>query len=69
MKLHIGGKEIEEGWSILNIQPGHGVDFVGPCNDLSEFKDCSVDEIYASHVYEHLSHRGEIQHGGRRLGF
>ena len=29
MKLHIGGKEIKEGWSILNIQNKKGVDFVG----------------------------------------
>ncbi len=61
MKLHIGGKEPKEGWQILNIQPGPGVDFVGPCNDLSRFSDKSADQIYASHVYEHLSHRGEIK--------
>ena len=29
MKLHIGGKETKEGWSILNIQKNEGVDFVG----------------------------------------
>ncbi len=61
MKLHIGGIEPKEGWKILNVQPGPQVDFVGPCHDLSRFRDKSVDQIYASHVYEHLSHRGEIQ--------
>ena len=29
MKLHIGGKEKKEGWSILNIQKNDNVDFVG----------------------------------------
>ena len=60
MKLHIGGEETREGWSILNIQDGPGVDFVGSCTDLSAFADNSVDEIYASHVFEHLSYQGEL---------
>ena len=30
MKLHIGGKEKKEGWSILNIQKNDGVDFKQP---------------------------------------
>ena len=54
MKLHIGGKEIKEGWSILNIQKNEGVDFVGDISNLSQFKDNSVEEIYASHVVEHV---------------
>ena len=54
MKLHIGGKEIKEGWSILNIQKNEGVDFVGDISNLSQFKDNSVEEIYASHVFEHV---------------
>ena len=33
MKLHIGGKEIKEGWSILNIQKNDGVDFIGDISD------------------------------------
>ena len=54
MKLHIGGKEIKEGWKILNIQKNEGVDFVGSITDLSQFEDESIDEIYASHVVEHV---------------
>ena len=54
MKLHIGGKEIKEGWSILNIQKNEGVDFVGDISDLSQFEDDSIEEIYASHVVEHI---------------
>ena len=54
MKLHIGGKEKKEGWSILNIQKNKDVDFVGDISDLSQFKDNSINEIYASHVFEHI---------------
>lgn len=60
MRLHIGGKEVKEGWQILNAQPGPGVDFVGNANDLSQFQDASVDEIYASHVLEHLGYHEEL---------
>jgi len=60
MKLNIGGTEIKEGWQILNIQRSPGVDFVGSCTDLSQFQENSILEIYASHVFEHLSHRDEL---------
>lgn len=56
IRLHVGGAEVKEGWSILNIQPGPGVDYVGDCVDLSRFADGSVAEVYASHVYEHLGY-------------
>ena len=61
LRLHIGGEIVREGWKILNVQAGPGVDFVGHCQDLSQFQDSSVAEIYASHVYEHLNYVGEIQ--------
>ena len=54
MKLHIGGEETKEGWKILNIQKKNGVDFIGDITDLSQFKENSIDEIYASHVVEHV---------------
>jgi len=54
MKLHIGGKEIKDGWKILNIQKFDGVDYQGDISDLSQFEDNSIDEIYASHVLEHV---------------
>lgn len=60
LKLHIGGKEPKDGWSILNIQPAPHVDYVGSCTDLSAFADNSVNEIYASHVFEHLGFREEL---------
>jgi predicted SAM-dependent methyltransferase len=56
MKLHIGGKQIKDDWKILNIQKNAGVDFIGDISDLSQFATDSIDEIYASHVLEHISH-------------
>jgi predicted SAM-dependent methyltransferase len=57
MKLHIGGLQVKEGWKILNIMNDEGVDFIGDISDLSQFSNNSIDEIYASHVFEHLSHK------------
>ena len=54
-RLHVGGRETKSGWQILNIQPGAGVDYVGDIQDLSQFAAESCDEIYASHVLEHVS--------------
>ena len=56
MKLHIGGKEVKEGWEILNISHSPGVDYVGDISDLSLFKDNFFTDIYASHVLEHVPH-------------
>ena len=57
MKLHIGGKEKKEGWKILNIQKFEGVDFLGDISDLSQFENNSIEEVYASHVVEHVPHK------------
>ena len=56
LRLHIGGEQPRPGWKILNVQPGPHVDYIGDCTDLSQFADGTVDEIYASHVVEHLSY-------------
>ena len=53
-RLHVGGSEPKEGWKILNIQPGKAVDYVGDIQDLSQFANESWDEIYGSHVLEHV---------------
>ena len=53
-RLHIGGEEVKPGWKIFNIQPKDGVDYVGDIEDLSRFADECCDEIYASHVLEHV---------------
>jgi predicted SAM-dependent methyltransferase len=60
MKLHIGGTTAHPDWKILDILPGAQVDFVGSCVDLGRFADGSIDEIYASHVLEHLGYRDEL---------
>jgi len=60
LRLHLGGTTPRGGWKILNIQAGPGVDFVGSVVDLSRFGDGSIAEVYASHVYEHLSYKNEV---------
>jgi predicted SAM-dependent methyltransferase len=60
LRLHIGGREAKPGWKILNIEPGPQVDFVGDCTSLAQFSDGSVEEIYASHVFEHLGFREQL---------
>jgi len=60
MKLHIGGHQTKTGWTLLNVQDGPGVDIVGTCTDLSMLPDASVEEVYASHVLEHLGYRDEL---------
>ena len=60
LKLHLGGWEVKEGWTIVNVEDRPGVDVRGNVTDLSMFADQSADEIYASHVYEHLSYMSEL---------
>jgi len=60
MRLHVGGKVRAEGWTVLNIQPGPVVDIVGTCTDLSMIASDSVDDVYASHVLEHLGYVTEL---------
>ena len=45
---------------MLNAQPGPNVDIVGDFRDLSRFADASVEDIYASHVLEHLAYSAEV---------
>jgi predicted SAM-dependent methyltransferase len=69
MKLHIGGEEIKEGWTILNIFAKKGVDLVGDISDLSQFAQDSCDAVYASHVLEHVSQQRVLEtlHGIHRI--
>ena len=60
LRLHVGGRERKQGWKIVNIQPGPEVDYVGDCVDLGMFVDASVEEIYASHVLEHLGYQFDL---------
>lgn len=60
IRLHIGGTAVREGWKILDIRPGRGVDYVGDCSSLEQFADGSVTEIYAAHVLEHLGYQSAL---------
>ena len=68
IRLHIGGKEVREGWRIFNVVPAPGVDYVGHCSDMSALADGSCREVYASHVLEHLGYDGELQRALREIG-
>ncbi len=59
-KLHIGGKQAKAGWEILNAMDGPHVDHVGNAKDLSFLQDGLFDELYASHILEHLDYKEEI---------
>lgn len=69
MKLHIGGREVKEGWKLLNAQDGPGVDFVGDIRDLSQFPAQSCSMIYGSHILEHINQQDMVDtlQGIRRL--
>lgn len=60
-RLHIGGVESKEGWEIFNICEGDFVDHKGDALDLSRFEDNTFEEIYASHIIEHLDYIKEIE--------
>ncbi|MCC6950682.1 MAG: methyltransferase domain-containing protein [Phycisphaerales bacterium] len=60
LRLHVGGETAKPGWKIVNIKMLPGVDFLGSATDLSAFADGSVDEVYGSHIYEHLSYSEEL---------
>ena len=57
MKINIGGETKKEGWVNLNVQNKPNVDIIGNINDLSQFKDESIEEIYASHIIEHVDQK------------
>ena len=59
-RLLIGGKDRAEGWEVLDAQPAPYVDHVCNANDLSQFGDNTIAEIYASHVLEHFDYNGEL---------
>jgi predicted SAM-dependent methyltransferase len=60
VRLHVGGEEPKPGWKIVNVRPGPGVDHVADCTDLSMFADETIDDVYASHVLEHLGYQERL---------
>lgn len=57
LKLMLGGRDqrIDGFWN-MDVHEGENVDIQGDISDLSQFKDGSVSEIYASHCLEHFPH-------------
>ena len=62
MKLHLGcGKRYLEGYIHVDIAEFEHIDYQLPIDDLSNFKDNTVEEIYASHVLEYFD-RNDVIH-------
>jgi len=54
-KLNLGcGKDIRKGYINLDLKKLPGVDIVHNINKKFPFKTNSFDEIYASHILEHV---------------
>lgn len=60
MRLNIGGSETRDGWKIVDAQARPGADFVADLRNLDQFSSGSCQEIYASHVLQHLNQREVI---------
>lgn len=60
LRLHIGGEEAKDGWTVLNVQPGPHVDIVADCRDLGALPDAAAAEVYISHTLEHLGYQREL---------
>lgn len=57
MKLNIGARNSRiKGFKNLDVQPGKNIDYICDAEVLSQFKDGSIEEIYASHILEHFYH-------------
>lgn len=69
MKLHIGGSERRDGWTVVDARPGDHVDIVADARSIPLLNE-SVEMIYASHVLEHIpTHeiRDTLRHWRRLL--
>ena len=62
MKLHIGGTERKEGWTVMNLVHGPCVDLLGSLVDVDKIVGHqSCECIYISHVLEHLNQEERFQ--------
>lgn len=56
LKLHLGcGKRYLPGWTHIDLADFPHIDYKQNAADLSNFKDGSVDEIYACNLLEHFN--------------
>ena len=61
-KLHLGCGNIHlNGFCNVDILPTIAVDVISDISKLSNFKNCSIELIYACHVLEHFSHDESIK--------
>lgn len=70
MKLHLGsGKRYLEGYTHVDLSNYPHIDFRQSIDNLYNFEDESVDEIYASHVFEYFDRDKalEVLHDWRRV--
>jgi len=57
MKLNLGcGNDKKAGFVNVDIQAELQADLIANVQYLDEIQDCSVSEIYASHILEHFPH-------------
>ncbi len=56
-RIHLGGEVRSPGWIVINPKNGAHVDIQGDHRKLAMFPQGSVNQIYASHVVEHLPPR------------
>jgi predicted SAM-dependent methyltransferase len=68
VKLHLGGTQPKDGWTILDIESRPEVDIVAPA-DAIPLPDRSCTAIYASHILEHfpLAKAAPVLHEWRRV--
>ena len=56
-KLNVGcGHQILKGWVNCDLIPGKGVNQVFDASKRWPFDDNSIDQVYMSHILEHLEH-------------
>jgi SAM-dependent methyltransferase len=56
MRINVGcGLEILPGWVNADIAPLRGVDVVCDLDDIWPWDDNAADEVFAKHVFEHVS--------------
>jgi predicted SAM-dependent methyltransferase len=56
VKLYLGSREYRpEGFLSVDIDPQHSPDIVADVAEMPQIASCSIDEICASHILEHLA--------------
>ena len=53
-RLIIGADLPQEGWQLYAAEAGEGIDFDGDLRNLKRFGDDAYDEVYCSHILQHV---------------